>query len=58
MIGPKTAVSQRSPSTPDEESAQKKFALMVAKQDRLLKGMLQFCNFILHICIYILVLKS
>ncbi|CAH1388476.1 unnamed protein product [Nezara viridula] len=35
--GPKTAVSQRSPSTPDEESAQKKFALMVAKQDRLLK---------------------
>lgn len=34
---PKTAVSQRSPNTPDEESAQKKFAVMVSKQDRLMK---------------------
>ncbi|XP_014251703.1 kinesin-associated protein 3 isoform X2 [Cimex lectularius] len=33
---PKTACSQRSPSTPDEESIQKK-TLMIAKQDRLLK---------------------
>lgn len=38
---PKTLVSQRIPSTPDDESAQKKFAVMVSKQDKLLKG--TFC---------------